>query len=168
MKIRVKDALNVLGLSNRSGLSFEDIKRGYRKACMLYHPDRNSCGLEMMKLVNEAWGVLQGWDFVESDEVGESVDNVDLGEEMNAALNAVVGLGLEIEICGSWIWVSGDTKPHKETLKAAGYTWAPIKKMWSWKAAGYKRRFKGQWEMEKIRIVHGSNAVKPQYRTRIE
>ena len=32
--------------------------------------------------------------------------------------------GLEIEICGLWVWVGSETKKHKDTLKAAGYKWA--------------------------------------------
>jgi hypothetical protein len=28
---------------------------------------------------------------------------------------------VEIEICGLWVWVGGETKKHKDTLKAAGY-----------------------------------------------
>ena len=32
--------------------------------------------------------------------------------------------GLEIEICGLWMWVGGETKKHKDALKDAGYKWA--------------------------------------------
>jgi len=35
-----------------------------------------------------------------------------------------------IEVVGSWIWLSGDTKSIKETLKDLGFKWASQKKMW--------------------------------------
>lgn len=34
---------------------------------------------------------------------------------------------------GCCIWVSGDTKPHRETLKEFGFRWAPKKSAWYWK-----------------------------------
>ena len=115
------------------GVRANFIKLMYRKACSLYHPDRNPAGLEMMKLVNAALeslgNVINGGAFDYS--VKNDSDYTDLGEELNNALNAIINLGLTIEICGCWIWVSGDTKPHREALKSAGYKWAPKKLMWS-------------------------------------
>lgn len=37
---------------------------------------------------------------------------------------------IEIELVGSWIWVSGNTYPVKEQLKEAGIFWAGKKKKW--------------------------------------
>lgn len=36
--------------------------------------------------------------------------------------------GLTVELCGSWLWISGETMKHKETLKSAGCKWASKKK----------------------------------------
>lgn len=163
MKMSARDALGVFGLKGRA--SFEDIKIAYRRACSAYHPDRNAAGLEMMKIINAAYSSLS--DYVAgsvNDEVGES-EELSLGEEMNRALNAVIGLGLTIEICGSWIWVSGDTKPHKDVLKGAGFKWAPKKLMWSF---GTTRTFsRGKFSMDDIRLKHGSVAVKSKAYSRI-
>jgi hypothetical protein len=153
MKMQHKEALKILGLKN--GVSFEEIKNAYRKASMTYHPDRNPAGLEMMKLVNAAWNALS--DYV-ADSVIDNDDDINLGEELNAALNAVIGLGLTIEICGSWIWVSGDTKPHREVLKTAGYRWAPKKLMWSF-CGGERTSSRGKFSMDDIRSKHGSQTV---------
>lgn len=38
--------------------------------------------------------------------------------------------GLEVKVAGSWVWVSGDTRPHRAELKAAGLRWAPKKGKW--------------------------------------
>ena len=47
--------------------------------------------------------------------------------------------GIEIEVCGSWVWVSGDTKPHKERLKALGFCWHSKKHCWYKSSNGYRR-----------------------------
>jgi DnaJ-like protein len=164
MKMNSRDALNVFGL--KSDATFELIKGAYRKASMQYHPDRNPAGLEMMKIVNAAYNALT--DYV-AGSVQLDVDveeSMNFGEELNAALNAIIGLGLTIEICGSWIWVSGDTKPYKEILKAAGYRWAPKKLMWSYGTTRATSR--GKFSMDDIRLRHGSVSVKSQPYQRVE
>ena len=37
---------------------------------------------------------------------------------------------ITIEVVGSWIWLSGDTKAIKEKLKELNFKWASKKKMW--------------------------------------
>lgn len=63
--------------------------------------------------------------------------------------------GIEIEICGTWIWVSGDTFHAKDALKALDFLWAHKKKMWHWTPDTKRRRSKAM-SMEWIRDKHGS------------
>ena len=156
MRLTHKQALEVFAL--KGDATFEDIKIAYRKSCSKYHPDRNPAGLEMMKVVNAAWTSLS--DYVEGSVKFESEEDLNLGDEMNEALNKIINLGLNIEICGSWIWVNGDTKPHKETLKDSGYNWAPKKCLWMWKPEGVKSKGRGKFSMDEIRDRHGSTFVK--------
>ena len=111
----------------------------------------------MMQLINAAWNALSDYD---ASEVIEESEEINLNEELYAALNATRGLGLTIEVCGTWVWVSGDTKPHKEVLKAAGYEWAPKKMMWYYRPAGSKSWSRGKYDMNEIRGMHGSVSVK--------
>lgn len=164
-KMKHVDALKVFGLDGRA--SFEEIKIAYRKACSQYHPDRNPAGLEMMKVINVAWESLS--DYVAGSVEEEGEEAVNLSEEMNGALNAIMGLGLEIEVCGVWIWVGGDTRQHKEILKAAGYRWSPVKMMWHWRPSDSKRSWsRGKFSMDEIRAAHGSVRVKPKQYARVE
>jgi hypothetical protein len=130
----VKDALNILNCIASSTL--EEIKTAYRKACAKFHPDRNPAGTEMMKLINAAYDALR--DYKPSSQQEDLGNDVNLGDDLNTALNAIIHLGLTIEICGSWLWVSGDTRPHKDILKEAGFKWAPKKMMWHFRPADYK------------------------------
>jgi hypothetical protein len=155
MKMTAKDALKILGLSTAA--SFEQIKLAYRKACATYHPDRNPAGLEMMKMVNCAYNALTDYQPTSESEI---TDTSNYGEELNAALNAIINLGLEIEICGSWLWVGGDTKPHKEILKNAGFKWASKKMMWNFRPAKWKSYSRGKYSMDEIRNAHGSVQIK--------
>lgn len=82
------------------------------------------------------------------------------GEALNAAINAVIDLsGINIEVCGAWVWLSGETRPHKDSIKAAGYRWARKKQTWYFRPADYKSHNRGDWAMDDIRDKYGSTAV---------
>jgi hypothetical protein len=63
-------------------------------------------------------------------------------------------MGLEVELCGLWVWVSGDTKSHKEELKAAGFKWSPNKSAWYY--PGVPSFNRTPRSMEDIRSMYGS------------
>jgi hypothetical protein len=148
------DALRVLGLAGE--VTPELIKKAYKQACSQYHPDKNPAGLEMMKLVNVAYDTLKSYDGIAS----ISSSSASYGTEVSEALNHIISFGLTIEVCGAWVWVSGDTKSYKGELKKAGFIWAPKKKCWYFKPADAKRsRSFGQYSMEKIRDKYGSQQV---------
>lgn len=156
MKLNLNDAFNLLGIS-AGHVTPDDIKKAYRKAAQKYHPDKNPAGLEMMQAINAAYDLLKDY----CGEVSPQGNNKDYGDQLNAALNAIMGLGLIIEICGAWIWVRGDTFPHQETLNKAKFIWSRPKKAWYFCPTGSKsrrRRHKG-WSMAKIRQKYGSEFI---------
>lgn len=65
---------------------------------------------------------------------------------------------LELEICGDWIWIRGNTYQIKDQLKALGCYWANKKKAWYWRPADYVKVSKKEWSMEKIRFRFGSES----------
>ena len=126
--MKLSDAAQILGLSG--AITPEAVKRAYREAALKYHTDHNPAGAEMMKLINAAYETLK--DCAGSVETAAAdVKGRTYPEAVNEALNAIIGLaGLDIEICGAWVWVGGNTYPHRATLKAAGFSVAGQKKRW--------------------------------------
>jgi hypothetical protein len=60
----------------------------------------------MMKIINAAYDALKDYDG--EIPAGDDADTQDYPQAVNDALNAVIDLeGLEIEICGAWVWVGG-------------------------------------------------------------
>ena len=144
--MKISDALAILGLSGEYNPDI--IKTAYRKACSKYHPDRNPAGLEMMKMVNQAYELLK--DATGTETVGD-IDISSYGEDIFNALSNIIHLGFDIEICGSWVWLHGDTRPHKDLIKESGFMWAPKKKLWYYRPADYKSRARGKFSMDEIR-----------------
>lgn len=154
MKMNKSYAVSILGIEGE--ITSETVEKAYRRACMKYHPDRNPAGLEMMKAVNLAYAALKDL----GDETIERTVNSDYGERLNAALNAIINFNLNIDIMGAWIWVSGNTKPYKEELKAAGFRWAPKKKHWTFRAEEHRSSSRGTASLEEIEARYGKQTVK--------
>lgn len=161
--LNVNDALAILNLQP-SNLTLEDIKTAYRKAAAKYHPDHNPAGLETMKMVNVAYETLKAYDLNKLNNAsGFSANIYDYGDAINTALNTIIGLaGLSVEVCGAWVWVSGNTKEHRETLKTAGFFWAHKKSMWYFRPETHKSHNRNAWSMDAIRAVYGQNPINSQ------
>lgn len=62
-------------------------------------------------------------------------------------INLVYKAAKEFEICGARVWVSGNTKPHKNELKQAGFQCAAKKaasllpKMAQWATNNHERNY---------------------------
>lgn len=97
--------------------------------------------------------------------VSESDVISNYGEILNTALNTIINcVGLTIEICGAWIWVSGETKSNKETLKTAGFMWSNQKEMWYFRPQSQKKRYyRGQSSLDEIRVKYGSEKINSKF-----
>lgn len=149
-------ALQLLGLEGT--VTKADIKLAYKRKAKQYHPDRNPAGTEIMQMINVAYDLIKDLEAVTVD-LNAAMN--DYPEAIAKAINSITHTGLQIEVCGLWVWVSGDTKSHKEALKKSGYFWSPKKKMWYFRPDDAKsyRRFsssKDEWGIEKIRAKYGS------------
>ena len=156
--MRTIDALNILSIT-KSDITFDDVKKAYRNACKAYHPDVNPAGLATMQAVNEAFETLSKCNFPLTIDAKSEFTNY--GEELNNALNTIISITeLSIEICGAWVWVSGNTKPHKELIKDSGFKWSRNKNMWYFRPENQKKRFfRGSSSIDEIRTKYGSEKV---------
>ena len=76
-------------------------------------------------------------------------------------INMLLNLdGIKIEICGSWLWSSGDTRQHKETLKRLKFRWSQSKKAWYFHNTPYHKRSNKNLTLDEIRELYGSETVK--------
>ena len=147
-------AAEILGMDFSAEINPEITKLAYRRACQKYHPDKGG-STEMMQAVNEAFSVLQ--DYVGN--IAPEGSQEGYGEALNDAINAIITMpGLVIEICGLWVWVSGETFKYKDQIKAAGFKWASKKLAWYFRPEGWAGG-RGKYDMNEIRGKYGSEKV---------
>lgn len=138
--------------------TIEELKKEYRKLAFKHHPDRGG-DAEIMKEINSQYDKM--FDVLKQTSNTEA-DHKAINDEFKDIINKIIGLGLDlnIEICGSWIWVSGNTKQYKDELNSAGLWWANKKKMWYWHSKDEpKKKRKSTLSMNEIREKYGSEKI---------
>ena len=165
--MKTAEAAHILGLGNP--ITPDKTKQAYRQAAMKYHPDINPGGEHMMKIINAAYDALREFNGNIEGDSEKPIHDGDYSQDVMNALNAIIGLeGLEIEICGAWVWVGGDTRTHKDALKMAAFRYASKKKRWYFRPDGWRCSSRGSYSMDDIRATYGSGKPRPRRYSQIE
>lgn len=133
----------------------EAIKGAYRDLARKHHPDLGG-DLETMKALNAAYHrALAACNGQESD--GRTYRYTARTEQ--AIMDTIAELlkfpNLNIDLIGLWVWVSGDTRPVKEELKALGCHWHSVRRCWYWKPAGFGRSRSNPGSLEELAVKYG-------------
>ena len=76
--------------------------------------------------------------------------------------------GIEILICGQWIWVSGNTYNYKKELKEIGFKWASQKKQWYFYTDIFIKKSRKSLSMDEIKSYFGSTKVQTMQKELLE
>lgn len=137
--------------------TLEELRTAYRALLKKFHPD-NGGSEEATKEINLEYEKLFQL-LKDRSGADQKKYNTQEDENLREVLQQIINLNVNIEICGSWIWVSGNTYPVKESLKAAGFKFSKNKKAWYWHSGEYTRRGK-KVSLDYIRSKYGSETVK--------
>ena len=137
--------------------TLEEVKRKYKELAMLHHPDRGGNTATMQEINLEYEEIQKNPLFDFSNESQEDQEDFIRYPEI---INQLIVLnGLIIELIGNWIWVSGNTYPHRSQLKQIGLFFAPKKVMWYFRPAEFKSVNRSPKSIDEIRVKYGSDIV---------
>lgn len=146
--------------------SIDSLKKQYWKLARRYHPDFNGNTEQanniMKEINNEYEKALQNLGKIKNKDYRVDEDYIII-------VNETLSLNMEnvdIEVCGWFVYLWGNTKTYKEELKNLGYRWNPQKGCWYWKPAWYRKRGRESWDMDRIRNTWGSETVKQEQQER--
>ena len=145
----------------------EELKKAYHKLAIKLHPDNGGDAEEFKEMQAEFTKMFDRLKNIHASKDGETYEKTgeyathETAEEFMNIINTLLTFpGLTVELCGSWVWVSGDTRQYKEELKEIGCKWSANKKMWYWQNDGKRRYHKKAWSMNEIRGTYGSTVFK--------
>ena len=132
-----------------------ELKSAYKTLVMENHPDIGGDTLTMQEINAEHDRVFEE---AKNDEAKATTETPEEFREIVSKL--IVIDGLDIELCGSWLWIGGNTMAHKDELKALGCRWSRNKGMWHWHHNEDGARWsRGRSTMGDIRAKYGSERL---------
>ena len=134
----------------------EELKRAYRELTLEYHPDATGrdTNAEMAQINEEYKALFPKLKDIHTTLKGETYEkeNPETPEAFIELINELIKYeGTLIEILGSFVWVTGQTKPYKDLLKDLGFKYAPKKQAWYLAPADYHKQSKRHYSLEEIR-----------------
>jgi curved DNA-binding protein CbpA len=136
--------------------TLDDLKKQYYKLAKKYHPDTDTGSKEdFQALANEyekLFKKLLNGSNLSSD---EKETEIAIDANLRKIYESIMHLpGIEVELAGQWLWVSGQTYPIREELKKADFKFASKKKMWYY--PGVEAGGRGNFSISEIRNKYGS------------
>lgn len=127
--------------------TYDELKKAYRDLMKKFHPDLHKDKeiefTEICKQINSEFDylfkILPNKRINKENQFYEAKKEFKTPKEFMDIINKlIVYPDIQIDIIGSWIWCSGNTKPIKEILKDLHFTWHSVRKCWYLKFTNYK------------------------------
>ena len=140
--------------------TLDELKAAYRAAVKQHHPDRGGDTATMQRINRDHDSRFEELKKAHNATHDAEHQTTETPEEFRDIIEKLLKLdGLEVELCGCWLWIGGETRKHKDALKAAGCQWCSKKKLWSWHHAEDGRSYyRGKKTIAEIRTKYGSQS----------
>lgn len=106
--------------------TLEKLKKAYHRLCLKLHPDVGGSAEEVKILKAEYETLFARMKNIHVNKDGETYEKEtqETSQEIQLLIADLLKLDdIEIEIIGCFVWITGDTKLHKEYLKELGFRW---------------------------------------------
>lgn len=141
--------------------TLDEAKKAFYALAKIHHPDRGGDTATMQEILRQ----FESFKPQTEKFAGESAQWN--SAEYAAIVNALIAMPeIIVEIIGSFIWVSGNTKPYKDAIKAVAVgdsyksaMWHSKKAMWYFAPVGYRKFTGGEMSIDEIRNAYGSTVV---------
>lgn len=149
--------------------SLDEAKKLYWTLAKIHHPDKGGDEETFKEILNQ----FEAFKPFKEKFTGEQ-DKWNSAEYVNILNELIKVPEVIVEICGSWIWVSGNTKPYKELIKKidAGESYrrgfSKTKEMWYFSPTGYRKKGRSELDIHEIRNLYGSKDVQKEERETID
>lgn len=151
--------------------TLEELKKQYKKLAFENHPDRGGNADTMKKINIEYDELFKKLKNVHKNAKGETYETktAEPPEMFKNIIEKIIMFnGVEIEMIGAWIWLTGNTYPHREQLKELKFRFSNSKKAWYFHNDGYIRKTKKRYTLDEIRDLYGVEKIKNKPQLKLE
>jgi curved DNA-binding protein CbpA len=141
--------------------TLDELRKEYRRLAFIYHPDKGG-DTALMQMLNDQYErlsrkLINGTaDFSDARKEYE----MQVSEEIREMLDKIIFLqGVDIEMIGAWIWITGNTFPIRATLKGLGFMFSHPKTAWYWHKGEYRKKNGKIQSMDDMREFWGSQKI---------
>lgn len=147
--------------------TIDAVKAEYKRLAKIHHPDvggdtatMQAINTQYTERINHLKRYGERRATVSPDDGRQQQRHTETPEEFIAIINAVIGLaGVDLDLVGCWIWATGNTYPHRDALKAAGFSWASKKRAWYWHPEDAACSSRGKKSLDEIKRKYGSERI---------
>lgn len=166
--------------------TMDEVRSEFRRLCLKLHPDKNPKEqaehyTELFKEMTAEYEIFLEWFIPKANAYNEQKakqENKDYWTTFTFEQESEIGKmivklmqfkGIIIDVCGTWLWLSGDTKPYKDRLgkNGLGFKWANQKQKWHWTPYEWKKKNHKVLPMEKIYELYGKYTIEVEERDAI-
>lgn len=155
--------------------TLETLRKKYRELTKKLHPDCGGNAKDFQEMQSEYEKIFSNLKnnsaFNATTEAEKTKYNTEFNWKNDKLLREMIEKiitfeSITIEICGIWLWLTGNTFPYKDQLKDLGFLWSKTKKAWYWKPyeTFYRR---GNKTLSQIRLEYGSEQVSTEKREKL-
>ena len=140
--------------------TLEELKSMYRKLAVEHHPDKGGETATMQKINAEYDALFPLLKDVHKNKDGETYrkESTETADHFKSLIDELMRMDdIVIEVIGCFVWVTGDTRPHREKLKALKFQWHSKKIAWYLKPEDYRKRSHKDYDLDTIRAMYGSD-----------
>ena len=139
--------------------TFEDLRKSYKTFCFIYHPDKGGTKekfQEMQRQYEERIHFLKRYGERKTNAKAKEPEMTeDEMKRFSHIISKVLFPGVEIELVGCWIWLSGNTFPYRDKIKDSGFFWSSKHKKWFWNPEGKKRKVRSKKNYDELKNIYG-------------
>ncbi len=144
-----------------------ELRKEYRRLAFIYHPDKGGDTV-LMQILNDQYERLSEKFIKENVDFSEGRKEyvMQVSEEIRDMLDRIMFLkGVDIEVIGGWIWITGNTFAIRTTLKSLGFLFSHPKTAWYWHKGEYRKKNGKIQSMDEMRDFWGTQKIESQPET---
>ncbi len=145
--------------------TLEELKKQYKHLAINYHPDKGGSTADMQEINAEYDRLFERLKNTHQTADGKTytarTETTETANDFKEIIDKLIRFnGIHIEICGSWIWVTGCTIDFRDELKKMHFRWSKSKVAWYYHSEEYRKSTKRTYTLDEIRDLYGSEVVK--------